>query len=239
MAVSTKELPPGPSSPRMAKSSGTWTIAASVMVGIAGLSLFLSMLFVVLYVWHLYSFLLGDAYASLLLATLTSLSAVIGLLGPIVLYIAHRNEITDFWGSIEWNANPSLIGYVVIGAVLAVLYRSTLRIAFGSAGSFLSNPHPLDLGLYVAVVVLLQPAVEEVYFRGILFVGLERRLRTLPAIVIVTVVFALMHPRYQFYVLPIAIALGVARVKARSVAACFALHASYNLFLAIYQIAFP
>ena len=239
VAVRTREIAPGSGSPRVDSVCGTWTITVSVMLGIAGLSLFLSTFFVTVYIWHLDSFLPADAYATLLFETLVSLLAVISILGPIVLYIAHRKGITDFWASIEWNANPSILRYVLIGAVLAILYRLTLRIAFGSAGSFLAYPHRLDLLLYVAVVVLLQPAIEEVYFRGILFVGLEARLRTLPAIVIVTAVFALLHPRYQFYVLPVAIALGVSRVRARSVAACFALHASYNLFLAIYQIAFP
>lgn len=208
------------------------------MIGIAGLILFLSALFVFLYRWPLDSFLPADPHASSLLATLASTLAVVALLGPIVLYVGRRKGITDFWDSIEWNPNASVIRYFAIGAALAIIYCLTLRIAFGSAGSFLAT-HSLDLGLYVALGVLLGPAVEEVYFRGILFVGLERRFRTLPAIVAVTLVFAFLHPRHHLYVLPVAIVLGVVRVKSRSLAACFALHASYNLFLAIYQIAFP
>ena len=235
----TKEAPPESSLPRIDSGCGTWPIAVSVILGIAGLMLFFFTFFVIVYMLHLDSILSADAYADLLSETLVSLLVVSSILGPIIVYIAHRNGVTDFWASIEWNAKAGVIRYVVIGAVLAILYQLTLRIAFGSSGSFLAYRHRSNLLLYVAVVVLLQPVIEEIYFRGILFVGLEKRLRTLPAIVIVTVVFALIHPRYQFYVLPVAIALGVSRVKTRSVAACFALHASYNLFIAIYQIAFP
>lgn len=237
--MTTKEVLLESSSPRIDRGCGTWTIAVSVILGIAGLVLFLSTFFVIVYRLHLDSILPADASGNLLFETLVSLLAVSSILGPIILYVAHRNGITDFWASIEWNATPRAIRYVMIGAVLAILYRLTLRIAFGSSGSFFAYRNRTNLLLYVAVVVLLQPAIEEIYFRGILFAGLERSLRTLPAIVIVTAVFALIHPRYQFYVLPVAIALGVSRVKTRSVAACFALHASYNLFIAIYQIAFP
>ncbi len=239
VAVTTKEVLPESVSPRTDTGCGTWTIAESVILGIAGLVLFLSTFFVVVYRTRLDSMLPADAFGKLLFESLVSLLVGSSILGPITLYIARRNGIPDFWASIEWNATPGVVRYVVIGAVLAILYRLTLRITFGSSGSFLAYRHRTNLLLYVAVVVLLQPAIEEIYFRGILFVGLERRLRTLPAIVIVTAVFALFHPRYQFYVLPVAIALGVLRVKTRSVAACFVLHASYNLFIAIYQIAFP
>lgn len=235
--MTKEELAPGPSLGRIRKAAGTWTATVSVTLGVAGLALTLSALFVFSYIWRLDYFLAGDAYASLLLRALASILVVIALLGPVVLYIARRKGITKFWDNIEWNAHPSIIRYVVVGLVLAILYQLALKIMFGSAGTFLENP--LDIGLYVIAAVLLQPLVEEVYFRGILFVALEKRIRTLPAIIIVTIVFALLHPRHQLYVLPVAIALGTVRVKARSVAACFLLHASYNLFLAIYQIVFP
>ena len=236
-AVRKEVVVPGLSSCRIRKPTGTWSSIVSVMLGVSGTALFLSSLFVFTYVWPVDYLLAGDEYAHLLLRTLASTLPVIALLGPVVLYIARRNGITKFWDSIEWNANPNIIRYIVIGAVLAILYQLALKALFGSAGTFPANS--LDVGLYVIAAVLLQPLVEEVYFRGILFVALERRIRTLPAIIVVTIVFAFLHPQHRLYVLPVAIALGTVRVKARSVAACFLLHASYNLVLAIYQIVFP
>jgi membrane protease YdiL (CAAX protease family) len=77
------------------------------------------------------------------------------------------------------------------------------------------------------------------YYRGILFLALSARFGDRAAITVVTVIFALMHALHRIYVLPIAIVLGVARLKTGSVASCFALHASYNLFLVLYQVVAP
>jgi uncharacterized protein len=96
------------------------------------------------------------------------------------------------------------------------------------------------MGLYVVSDVFVQPAVEEIYFRGILFLALAQKFGRLAAIAVVTVIFAVMHPAgYRLNVIPVAIALGIVRLRTRSVASCFALHASYNLFLVLYQLVAP
>ena len=65
-----------------------------------------------------------------------------------------------------------------------------------------------------------------------------RRFGDVAAIIAVTLLFVLMHPGRRLIVFPVAIVLAVVRLRTKSVAACFALHGSYNLFLVLYAIAF-
>jgi len=134
--------------------------------------------------------------------------------------------MTSWWDSIEWNPNRSLYWATAAGAALAIVHQLVLRAALGSAGSFHEYPLLLSLTLYILSVVIVQAAIEEIYFRGILFLAIRQKLGGLVAIAVTTVAFAFLHPGHRLNVLPVAIALGVTRLKTRSVASCsyFTLH---------------
>jgi membrane protease YdiL (CAAX protease family) len=94
----------------------------------------------------------------------------------------------------------------------------------------------LLLVLVLLRTFLLQPLLEEVYFRGILFAGIESRFDAAKSIFIVTVIFDLGHAQHQWIVLPFAITVGIVRVPTRSTANCFALHAAYNLGVILWGV---
>ncbi len=219
----------------------TWTIPLATFLGIGAFALYLATLYFATRVSSRVDLIVGwSGYQRLMLSTLLALLATCVILGPIAVLIAHKRESGSWWDSIEWNPNRTIYWSILAGMVLAVANRVVLRVVFGSAGSFREYPLALSMGLYVVSDVFVQPAVEEMYFRGILFLALAERFGGLAAIAVVTVIFALMHPAgYRLNVLPAAIALGLVRLKTRSLASCFALHASYNLFLVLYQLAVP
>ncbi len=120
---------------------------------------------------------------------------------------------------------------MLYGAILAIAVSVGLTARYGSAGSLRS---PADLVLYVLSEVLVGSLIEETYFRGILFSALANKFGTLASILIVTLISSLVHLGHMFYVLPAMALLGFTRLRTRSVASCFVLHASYNLFVGIY-----
>lgn len=218
-----------------------WTIPTALLLGIGGFTAYMVALFWAFREFQSMNSLPGwSPYQRLMLSTLLSTLGACAVVGPAALLVAKRRGSEGWWISIEWNGSVrSICWSVLAGALLGIGYRTALRITFGSAGSFDEHPLTLSLALYCASAVVLGPALEEMYFRGILFLAIAKRVGTLTALVIVTIAFASMHPGHRFNVAPVAIALGVARFKTKSVASCFALHASYNLFLALYQLAVP
>lgn len=87
----------------------------------------------------------------------------------------------------------------------------------------------LWIALYVGA-----PVTEELFFRGFLFVGIQRsRLGGVGAIVITTALFALIHVQYDFQGLLMVSAAGVffglVRHKSNSLPLCMALHSLMNV----------
>ena len=84
--------------------------------------------------------------------------------------------------------------------------------------------------LLVAVIVLLGPLLEEMFFRGALFRPLRRRYRPGSAIVASAALFAIAHAEWQMF-LPIAlvgIALGMIRAFSGSIVPAVVLHTTFN-----------
>ena len=215
---------------------GPWTIPIAITAGVITLALYFVIFFVALR-----ANLFGTWYRYPRFVVSTSLAIVLSSLvaGAILVRTARLHGFENFWDALEWNPGRSVVGSLIGGAALAILYEVGLRFATGSTGEFREYPLFLSVGVYIVFDVCILPAIEEIYFRGILFLALSRRLSELVAISIVTVVFSLLHTGYQLHIIPIAIALAVTRIRTRSVACCFAMHASYNLFLMLYQVFFP
>lgn len=90
-----------------------------------------------------------------------------------------------------------------------------------------SVPKRIAIG---AIVVLLGPLLEEVFFRGALLSPLRRGHTLLASIAATAALFALAHDQWQMY-LPIAVvglALGILRVASGSIVPSVLLHATFN-----------
>ncbi len=90
------------------------------------------------------------------------------------------------------------------------------------------------LPLFWAVIVLLGPIFEEVFFRGFLFAGLARsRLGGAGTVLVTALAWAAIHVQYDFYgiatVFAVGLLLGWARLRTGSLALTIALHAAFNL----------
>lgn len=85
-----------------------------------------------------------------------------------------------------------------------------------------------------ALITILVASAEEAILRGVLFDGLRRAGGTIPAVVLTTAAFALMHvPLYGWHVVPLDLAVGLGlaglRLATRSVVAPAAAHSVADL----------
>jgi membrane protease YdiL (CAAX protease family) len=161
--------------------------------------------------------------------------------------VARRRYRTSFGRGIAWQW-PSAVWprYVLAGALLWLAVIGLSRI--------LPNPkEPLPIeqafqstaAAYVLAIfgVTLGPLMEELFFRGMLYPALARRVGMTASIVITALFFALLHASQLanswsplLIIFVVGVVLTVIRARSGSVAASFMVHAAYNsaLFIAIY-----
>jgi membrane protease YdiL (CAAX protease family) len=142
----------------------------------------------------------------------------------------------DFFSSIEWRASYPRIALTTllgIGATFMVRVILTGHLA----GAKIMEIHLDVLTVLVLLgTVIVEPFVEEAYFRGILFAALSIKFGPLVGVCLVTLVFALGHGHKFWIVLPVSILLGIVRLLTKSTANCFAFHAAYNLGVVLWGI---
>ena len=146
--------------------------------------------------------------------------------GWLFLACTHRLPLNRFLESISWSEDWRKVSlYLTLGFCIGVLVQKLTHSQ--SASHLLSWRFAL---VSVVGMVALQPLFEEIYFRGILFESLTSRFHDLVAITVVGVVHVLIHVSpHRWTLIPIALALAITRILSRSTAACFFLHAAYNL----------
>jgi hypothetical protein len=133
--------------PREMNLKTIWTIPVATLLGIGSFAVCMAVLFLAIDESPRVDLILGwSRYQRLMLSTLLALLATCAIFGPITVLIAHKRGSGTWWDSIEWNPNRTIYWSILIGAVLAVVYRVVLRTAFGSAGSF--REYPLALTKY-------------------------------------------------------------------------------------------
>ena len=143
----------------------------------------------------------------------------------------------EFWEAIRWNwPQARWGGFLLLGVVL---YFVLIGL-----GQVLPIPRnlPIDQFFQTArqasivsiVAVALAPFMEELFFRGILYPVLARKMGTVLAILATSALFGLLHGAqlgYSWAVLIIffvGIALTTVRALTKSVAASFLVHVGYN-----------
>ena len=220
------------------RSARGWTVKEAAFIGLAGLSLYLTLSFLSTWVIaHHDSLLPLNGYKEREIITFVSLAGTVLILRPLVSRILTRRRLGGWWNSIDWHGKAYVLQSIAVGAVLAFTWSSALALIRGTKG-FFGGPHLVsNTILYILIEVVLSSAVEEMYFRGILFVAFVRRFGSLVAVIVTTLAFDLIHVGHWLDVLPVAVILGITRLKTKSVASCFALHAFYNLFVLVYLLA--
>jgi len=214
----------------------SWSLPSALAVGGAGFS--------VLVVSLLLMYSIGKTAYSMLhfsvsegSATTTIVSCVIAVgAGALVARWLANITLSSLWQSVEWRPSGGKTAFLgFLGFLGFFLMKSAMT------GEMISPPWNVQITLpfILAIVstVLVQPLMEELYFRGILYAGLTSKMGWLPSIVIVTLLFVMVHGLYQWvYILPLSIALAFVRVGTKSTANCFALHAAYNLGVVMWAI---
>jgi membrane protease YdiL (CAAX protease family) len=217
-------------SPIVSQAVPPWPIHQAVIVGCLGI---LTTLAVTL--WAATTFPREELSHRDFLAIETILECVASV-GVVCLFLvfAWKLPLREFWDSIHWRWKSSII---VVCSVIGIL--SSVLMHYALAKSLAVGPVSSTARLIVAIglgTIILQPLLEEIYFRGILFESLSFKMGSIWSISIVTVLFVLMHAQHHWIILPIAILLGVTRVATRSTACCFALHAAYNLGMVVWEL---
>jgi membrane protease YdiL (CAAX protease family) len=154
--------------------------------------------------------------------------------GWLFLKLTRRSTVPGFLESISWcHSTRSFFLWLGVGTCVGLLIQHLT-----SSGVGLPFPSPWFFLYSLFGTVLLQPLIEEIYFRGILFESLSQRFGYLYAITIVSVVFLLAHGLHRWILIPITLLLALARISTRSTSNCFALHASYNFTTVLAYLVF-
>ena len=142
-----------------------------------------------------------------------------------------------FWQAIRWNWPRSEWRLLGLGAVLLLVL------------SFLENllpmpkdtpfehffDRPRDAYLLSIIAVSIGPLMEEIFFRGLLYPVLARRMGIFWGIVLTALPFGLIHlPQYGWawgaalVIFLVGVVCGAVRAATKSVAASFLVHVGYN-----------
>jgi len=166
--------------------------------------------------------------ASLLVAIFVQLVAVTFT----VIATGRIRGIADPLSSVAWNPNRYIGVCTLAGFGLAAVITVALTFSSSGVSRFRDGFAPLSILLYVVTTVLIQPFMEEYYFRGVLFIAVSERFGQFGTVALTSLLFGLYHVggyRMIPVFLTVGVVLAIARIKTRSVAACFALHAAYNV----------
>ena len=154
-----------------------------------------------------------------------------------VIAIGRVRGIGNLLSSIGWNPNRYIGSCALVGLGLAAVITIALTLTFGGVSKFRDGFAPLSILLYVLTTVLVQPFMEEYYFCGVLFIAVSERFGQFGTVALTSLLFGLYHVggyRIILVFLTVGVVLAIARIKTRSVAACFALHAAYNVGILVY-----
>lgn len=115
--------------------------------------------------------------------------------------------------------------YYVIGVVIDIDESESARELVNQADGL------LDLTLLLVAVVVMAPLVEELFFRGLLLQSITRAIGALPAVLISSAIFALVH--VELVVMPglfmFGVIAAVITLRTGRLGMAWAMHATFNL----------
>jgi membrane protease YdiL (CAAX protease family) len=174
-----------------------------------------------------------------------------GLVALLLTRVIFRASPRATWMQfIGWSAarRTDLLLAALAGVVLAVFYLFVLVLRLPPAPGQQWGPvvRAVRFGgwprhVWVGLAVLVAPPVEEFVFRGVLLAGFSRSWTAASAGTLVTLLFVTCHlteiwgyAPAMLSVLALGMATLFARVRTHSLAPAIALHAAYNLALAVF-----
>ncbi len=138
-----------------------------------------------------------------------------------------------------------IISVVVFNLAIGIL--SILLILYGikfftsnALGDLLDSPPPslIGLGLAATMATIIAPISEEIVFRGWLFNALKRRIPVWPAIMLSSLLFALIHPSVSsLTTFLFGVCMAIAYYKTQNLWVAIAMHALNNGVISLQSIA--
>lgn len=178
---------------------------------------------------------LSDPLAIVILAG----SVAVGVLvAPLAMLIAGLRPVSlrhSVLGRIRWG----WMARTLVPAVVFVLLGTGATFAISLATGTLAEPLPLDVGRYLVLVIVvlllvpLQAAAEEYIFRGVILQGVGSWVRSAPvALIVSSLVFAVLHTQYQFWdllsVLVMGVGFAIVTMRTGGLEAAIVLHVVHN-----------
>lgn len=142
-----------------------------------------------------------------------------------------------FWQSIRWNWPQSVWKPAALGGILLLALNaleSVLPMPKATPFEKLFD-RPLDSYLLAFIAITLAPLMEELFFRGLMYPVLARRMGMAWGVILSALPFALLHlPQYGYawsvvlMIFVVGVVCGMVRAKTQSVGASFLVHVGYN-----------
>ena len=169
--------------------------------------------------------------------------ATIVCIGLVLIIIAVREgaSITEYLALKPVSKRTALL-LLVFTIGLVVLAESINGVSDRPPTEFMVDIYNTSVWpvlLWLALVIFA-PASEEVFFRGFLLTGLKQsRLGSTGAVILISLIWALMHIQYEIFemttIFSLGIILGVARLKTGSLWGPLLMHSLWNL-VSVWQV---
>ena len=194
---------------------------------------------VVLFVAHAFVYPrleLGDVAQQPIVLLVSQILVYIPVAACMVLLIEGKYRVA-FWQAIRWNWPRSEWKWLVLGAVMLFVLaglETILPLPKDTPFEHLFD-RQRDALLLALIVVSIGPLMEELFFRGLMYPVLARRIGTAWGIALTALPFGLIHlPQYGWawgaalVISLVGVVCGVVRAATKSVAASFLVHVGYN-----------
>jgi uncharacterized protein len=194
---------------------------------------------VVLFVAHAFVYPqldLADVAQQPIVLLVSQILVYIPIAACMVLLIEGKYRVA-FWQAIRWNWPRSEWKWLALGAVMLFVLaglETILPLPKDTPFEHLFD-RQRDALLLALIVVSIGPLMEELFFRGLMYPVLARRIGTAWGIVLTALPFGLIHlPQYGWawgaalVISLVGVVCGVVRAATKSVAASFLVHVGYN-----------
>jgi membrane protease YdiL (CAAX protease family) len=188
-------------------------------------------------VWFVYPHSTLAAVAQKPILLLVSQFLIYGAVAAGMVMLVEGKYHVAFWQAIRWNWPRSGWRLLALGAGMMIvlgMLESLLPLPKDTPFEHLFD-RPRDAYLLSIIAVSLGPLMEEIFFRGLMYPVLARRMGAAWGIVLTALPFGLIHlPQYGWawgaalVIVLVGVVCGVVRAVTRSVGASFLVHAGYN-----------
>jgi len=188
-------------------------------------------------VWFVYPHSNIAAVAQKPILLLVSQFLIYAAVAACMVMIVEGKYHVPFWHAIQWNWPRSEWKLLGLGAAMLFtlgLLQSLLPMPKDTPFEHLFD-RPRDAYLLAIIAVSVGPLMEEIFFRGLMYPVLARRLGGVWGVVLTALPFGLVHlPQYGWawgaalVIVLVGVVCGVVRAATRSVGASFLVHVGYN-----------